>query len=132
MNTGADTEAIALCASAELQDGALAVPFDVVYDGQICRAFAIRFDAQVHAYLNRCTHIAMEMDYRANHFFDCTGRWLLCSTHGAMYAPDTGQGVGGPCRGPLQKIKVTELDGTVYWHPSPLCKPLPKTFSKPV
>ncbi|MDR2212783.1 MAG: Rieske 2Fe-2S domain-containing protein [Pseudomonadales bacterium] len=128
MNIDAGTEAIALCASADLQEGALAVSFDVVYDGQSCRAFAIRFEGRVHAYLNRCTHIAMEMDYRPNHFFDDTGRWLLCATHGAVYAPDTGQGIGGPCRGPLEKIKVTESDGRVYWHPSALCKPVAFLF----
>ena len=33
---------IALCASADLQEGGLAVPFDVQYGGQTCRAFAIR------------------------------------------------------------------------------------------
>jgi hypothetical protein len=41
-------------------DGGDAVPFDVVYGGQTCRAFAMRFEGQVHAYLNRCTHVAME------------------------------------------------------------------------
>jgi nitrite reductase/ring-hydroxylating ferredoxin subunit len=47
-----------------------AVPFDVVYQGQTCRAFAIRYKGQVHAYLNRCTHVPMEMDYQPNRFFD--------------------------------------------------------------
>ena len=35
-----DTQ-LPLCGSAELVDGGLAVPFDVVYAGQTCRAFAI-------------------------------------------------------------------------------------------
>jgi hypothetical protein len=35
---------IELCASADLAEGGLAVPFDVVCDGEPCRAFAIRFE----------------------------------------------------------------------------------------
>ena len=114
---------VALCASRDLQDGELAVPFDVVYQGQTCRAFAIRFDGQVHAYLNRCAHVAMEMDYQPNRFFDSTGRWLICATHGAMYQPETGACRGGPCRGKLVKIELAELDGVVHWHTAHNLKP---------
>ena len=74
---------VALCNSADLVDGGLAVPFDVQYAGQTCRAFAIRYQGLPHAYLNRCTHVAMEMDYQPDRFFDDTGHWLLCATHGA-------------------------------------------------
>ncbi len=115
---------IPLCASAALQDSGLAVPFDVVYAGQTCRAFAVRFEGQVQAYLNRCTHVAMEMDYQPDRFFDSEGRWLLCATHGATYAPDTGECVGGPCRGGLVKITLTEKQGVVHWHTAYNLKPL--------
>lgn len=108
--------AVALCASADLQEGGLAVPFDVQYGAQTCRAFAIRYQGVAHAYLNRCTHVAMEMDYQPNRFFDDSGKWLLCATHGAVYAPDTGSCAGGPCRGGLVKIPLSESDGVVHWH----------------
>ena len=107
---------VALCNSQDLVDGGRAVPFDLVYAGQTCRAFAIRFQGRVHAYLNRCTHVAMEMDYQPDQFFDDSGRWLLCATHGATYKPDTGACAGGPCRGGLVKIELTERDGVVHWH----------------
>lgn len=63
-----------LCGSADLVDGGLAVPFDVMYAGQTCRAFAVRHQGQVRAYLNRCTHVAMELDWQPNRFFDDSGR----------------------------------------------------------
>ena len=113
-----------LCNSADLQDCGLAVPFDVVYAGQTCRAFAVRFEGQVQAYLNRCSHIAMELDYQPDRFFDAEGRWLLCATHGATYAPDTGDCVGGPCRGGLVKITLSEDGGVVHWHTEHNLKPL--------
>jgi len=111
-----DNVVLPLCASTDLVNGGLAVPFDVRYGGQTCRAFAIRFKSQVHAYLNRCTHVAMEMDYQPDRFFDDTGHWLLCATHGASYAPETGACAGGPCRGALVKIELSETQGVVHWH----------------
>ena len=115
---------IDLCPSEALVDGGRAVAFDVRYCGQICRAFAIRYQGRVHAYLNRCTHVPMEMDYQEGRFFDDTGRWLLCASHGAAYAPDTGECAGGPCRGGLIKVALSEADGVVHWHTSYLLKPL--------
>ena len=109
-------QAIDLCNSGDLVEGSQAVPFDVVHAGQTCRAFAIRFEGQVHAFLNRCTHVAMEMDYQPDRFFDDSGQWLLCATHGATYRPDTGECVGGPCRGGLFKIAMSEHEGVVRWH----------------
>lgn len=112
----------ALCNSRDLTDGGMAVPFDVNYAGQTCRAFAIRYRGLPHAYLNRCAHVAMEMDWQPDRFFDDTGRWLLCATHGAVYEPDTGACKGGPCRGGLVKIELTEFDGVVHWRSQyPLC-----------
>ena len=78
--------------------------------------FAIRYKSSVHAYLNRCTHVAMELDWQPNQFFDDTGQWLLCSTHGAAYLPATGECAGGPCKGGLVKIILSEAGGVVCWH----------------
>jgi nitrite reductase/ring-hydroxylating ferredoxin subunit len=107
---------IALCAAPALVNGGTAVPFEVVYMGQNCRAFAVRHGGVAQAYLNRCTHVPMEMDWQPNQVFDATGRWLLCATHGALYRPDTGACAGGPCRGGLVKIQLQERDGVVHWR----------------
>ncbi len=120
----ASAQAIALCNSQHLLDGGQAVPFDVQYAGQTCRAFAIRFEGVAHAYLNRCAHVAMEMDWQPNRFFDDTGQWLLCATHGAAYQPATGACAGGPCTGGLVKIALSEQAGVVYWHAQHPLQPL--------
>lgn len=112
-----------VCASGDLVEGGRAVGFDVRYHGQACRAFAVRFGSGVHAYLNRCTHVPMEMDYQEGRFFDDTGQWLLCATHGAAYRPDTGACAGGPCRGGLVKITLSESASQVRWHTSPHLQP---------
>lgn len=117
-------QALALCNSQDLVDGGLAVSFDVRYGGQACRAFAVRFEGQVHAYLNRCSHVAMELDWQPDRFFDASGQWLLCASHGASYRPDTGECAGGPCRGGLIRIGLSEEGGVVFWHPTYLAQPL--------
>jgi len=117
-------ERVPLCAGRDLLEGGLAVPFDVAYAGQTCRAFAIRFQGLPQAYLNRCTHVAMELDWQPNRVFDDSGQWLLCASHGAAYRPDTGQCAGGPCRGGLIKIALSERDGVVFWHSAYNLKPV--------
>ena len=123
-NTGASEQWVDLCGSSQLRDAGTAVPFDVRFHGQTCRAFAVRFQGQVQAYLNRCTHVPMEMDWQPNQVFDLSGRWLLCATHGATYRPDTGACSGGPCRGGLVKIKLREVGGVVSWCPQPGLEPV--------
>jgi len=117
------TQAFSLCRSADLLDSGLAVPFEVRFAGQNHAAFAVRYQGQVHAYLNRCSHVPMEMDYQPNQFFDLTGHWLMCATHGATYAPQTGRCLMGPCRGSLEKIVLSESNGMVYWHTSTKFQP---------
>jgi len=67
------SEWIPLCKAVDLTEGGLAVPFDVVYAGQTCRAFAVRHEGQVQAYLNRCTHVAMELDFQPDRFLTPPG-----------------------------------------------------------
>ena len=105
-----------ICASGELADSGRGVRFQVEYFGETAPAFAVRKDGRVHAYLNRCAHVAMELDWQDGVFFDSDGRDLLCSTHGATYEASTGRCVGGPCDGtPLVKLRIEERDGMVYF-----------------
>ena len=117
-------EPVALCPAQDLKERGLAVPFDVVHGGQTCRGFAVRFENRVYVYLNRCAHVAMEMDFQPNRFFDDSGRFIICATHGALYSPDTGKCQGGPGRGGLIPIEVSEQDGVVHWHTSYNLKPV--------
>jgi nitrite reductase/ring-hydroxylating ferredoxin subunit len=72
----------------------------------------------VHAYLNRCAHRSLELDWNEGDFFDAFGEHLLCATHGARYAPASGACVGGPCRGAgLVKLAVSEENGDVLLEP---------------
>jgi nitrite reductase/ring-hydroxylating ferredoxin subunit len=118
-------DAQALCAADELTERGRAVGFDVMLWRQPARAFAMRFDGRVVAYLNRCAHVPTEMDWQPGEFLDADKRHLVCSIHGATYEPTTGHCVGGPCgRGRLMPIELCEHDGQVYWYPSRDIAPL--------
>lgn len=109
----ADGERV-ICASADLADAGKGVRFEVDYWGEVAPAFAIRHEGRVHAYLNRCAHVPMELDWMEGAFFDADGHYLICSTHGALYAPESGKCLGGPCvGGALVKLAVEECDGFI-------------------
>ena len=111
----AETERL-ICPAVQLLDSGKGVRFEVEYFGELVPAFVIRKDGKVHGYLNRCAHVAMELDWQEGVFFDSEGRDLLCSTHGATYSAASGHCIGGPCNGRrLVKVLVEERDGKVYF-----------------
>ncbi len=104
-----------ICKSEELKDSALGVRLEVQISGKLMPAFAVRQGGIVHAYINRCSHVAMELDWQPGRFFDAKGVDLICSTHGAVFAVRNGKCLGGPCAGgPLQKLDVADHDGAVF------------------
>jgi nitrite reductase/ring-hydroxylating ferredoxin subunit len=117
---------IAVADAAALVDGGEALRFNVLVDGQPCSAFVVRYQGRVYGYLNRCSHVAMELDWLPGAVFDSDGRYLMCATHGALYEPDSGQCAGGPClgRGGLRKLDVIEEGGVAYWRPEADVLPL--------
>ncbi len=118
-------EAQHLCAAAALPERGRAVVFDVMHFRQPARAFALRFDGKVVAYLNRCVHVWAELDWQQGEFLDADRELIICAVHGALYQPSTGRCAGGPCSGGrLTPIDVEEREGEVYWYPSRDIKPL--------
>lgn len=107
-----------VCDAAAVVDGGKGVRFPVIAYGQPTTGFVVRYDGKLFAYLNRCAHVPIELDWSQGEFFESSGLYLMCSTHGAMYEPDTGRCAGGPCRGGrLQPIAVLEHEGGVWWQP---------------
>ncbi len=115
-----------LCASSQIEERGRAWVWAVLQHGRPVRAFALRFEGTVRAYLNRCVHVPTEMDWQPGEFLDRDHRFILCSMHGATYEPRDGHCVGGPCgNGRLTPITLRERDGQVYWYPCPDIRPLP-------
>jgi nitrite reductase/ring-hydroxylating ferredoxin subunit len=71
----------------------------VLIGGERVPAFAIRYAGKVYAYLNRCAHIGVELDWNPGEFLDDSGGHIVCATHGACYHPATGECLAGRCAG---------------------------------
>lgn len=103
-----------ICAASALPDSGGGVRFTVLHHGVKAPAFVIRYSGQVHGYLNRCTHRSVELDWDSGKFFNITGDYLICATHGALYHPVSGACAGGPCNGGLVKLDVIEKNDNIY------------------
>lgn len=107
-----------VCDADMLLDGGRGVRFPVQVYGQAATGFVVRFDGKPFAYLNRCAHVPIELDWKEGEFFESSGLYLMCATHGAVYEPESGRCAGGPCRGGrLLPIAVVERDGKIFWQP---------------
>ncbi len=117
-----------LCASASIEEGGIGHRFDVEVGGQPATGFVVRHEGQLRAFLNRCAHVPMELDWQPGRFFDDDGLVIVCSTHGAIYDAVDGRCAGGPCqgRGGLRPITVCERDDEVFWQPDDYVR-LPRT-----
>src|SRR5450755_4508331 len=108
-----------LCASGDLTEKGRALVFDVLEYNQPVRAFALRFEGRVVAYLNRCVHVPTELDWQPGEFLDADREFIVCAIHGATYAPQSGRCAGGPCgQGRLLPIEAFERDDAVWWRPT--------------
>jgi nitrite reductase/ring-hydroxylating ferredoxin subunit len=104
-----------ICDGASVQEGGKGVRFTIERYGKPQSAFAIRYDGRVYAYINRCAHVPVELDWVEGEFFDLSGLYLVCSTHGATYLPESGRCIAGPCSGrSLVRLPIEEVDGQVF------------------
>jgi nitrite reductase/ring-hydroxylating ferredoxin subunit len=63
------------------------------------RGFVVLQGDSVFAYANVCPHARHPLDLQPDEFLVETGDMLRCSSHGALFRPQTGECVFGPCVG---------------------------------
>ena len=68
-----------------------------------------------HAYINACPHQFIPLETFPDWVFTDDKQHLVCSGHGALFVPDSGFCVEGPCEGDsLQSLNIVERDGAIY------------------
>lgn len=103
-----------ICLGADLPERGLGVRYQLRRGDQLYLAFVIRYHQKVYSYLNSCAHLSIELDWTPGHLFDLDARYLICSTHGALFEPESGLCVAGPCIGKsLTPVAVGEIDNVV-------------------
>jgi nitrite reductase/ring-hydroxylating ferredoxin subunit len=104
-----------ICSGEQVLEAGKGVRFTVTRYGREVSAFAVRFRGRVYGYLNECGHVPAELDWLPGEFFDDSKLYLICSMHGALYAPDTGRCLGGRCQGRgLKPLAMREIDGQIF------------------
>ncbi|HXA46179.1 MAG TPA: Rieske 2Fe-2S domain-containing protein [Burkholderiaceae bacterium] len=115
---------IPICASADVVEGGKGIRFPVTAGSYDTTGFVVRYHGVAYAYLNRCAHVPIELDWAEGEFFESSGLYIMCSTHGAIYDPQNGHCRGGPCRGgSLRQIAVREQDQQIFWQPDDFVRP---------
>ena len=92
----------------QFKQSADSVTFDIPLMGEK-KGFLVLFEGEFKAYVNECRHMEVRLDWQPNDFFDEDKKFIICSTHGALYSPKTGVCISGPCKGQnLIKLKTLE------------------------
>ena len=106
----ADDSASWRCSAEALGPGQTAT-FRLSVGGRSVAGFIVNHGGRYHAYVNSCPHAGTPLDCWPNEFWTEDRQHLICATHGAIFAPDTGVCVEGPCPGArLERLRV-ERDG---------------------
>lgn len=91
----------------EIQDGGFA-EVEADLDGDAESLILYRDGDRVRAWLNVCPHAGRRLDWAPGRFLKSKEGHLVCASHGASFALDSGECVAGPCRGAyLRAVEVT-------------------------
>lgn len=100
---------IVLCEAAAVTEGA-----PQRHDRRGASFIVLRAEGALRVYANRCPHRGTELDWLPGRFLDPSGKHLHCATHGALFRPETGECIAGPCRGQaLEAVHFTVHEGRV-------------------
>lgn len=99
-----------LCRQSDVADpGARA--FEVQLDDALLEGILVHWHGNWYAFRNACPHTRVNLNWSPGQFFDLQQRYLQCSLHGALFEPDNGICVYGPCQGEALTSLPVSLDG---------------------
>jgi len=86
----------------------------------------LRTPAGVRAWRNVCRHLSVPLDHGdPGRFLTADRTHLVCAQHGALYRPEDGLCVAGPCRGAsLRPLLIEMRRGVVFLDTASLPNPL--------
>ena len=82
-------------------------------------ALLVNYQGEFFAFTNRCPHVGITLDWVDNQFFSVDRRYLMCANHGAVFEPQTGECIWGPCVGlSLQSIALEIKNNKIFLRPA--------------
>ncbi len=102
-----------LCRSDDLSDGRYR-EFMVEADGETVFLVATRHEGDPRAWYNVCPHQGRALNFAPDRFLTDDDGHLVCCAHGAVFEPDHGRCISGPCQNAeLKAVAVEESGGEV-------------------
>jgi nitrite reductase/ring-hydroxylating ferredoxin subunit len=93
-----DLSCIPLCKRTDIPDPGTR-EFSIELFSPPLTLFIVRQGDAVYAYVNRCPHTGVELNWQPNVFLDIDHQHLQCATHGALFRIEDGYCIYGPCLG---------------------------------
>jgi len=87
-----------LCALAEIADPG-AKGFVFRQNQALFAGFIVRRGEELIGYIDRCPHAGTPLAMLPDRYLTREGDLILCSTHGALFRPEDGLCLAGPCVG---------------------------------
>ena len=103
-----------LCALNELADPG-SRGFELDYGTQQkLRLFVVRKGGVLAAYRNSCPHTGAPLEWLPDQFLDLDNSFIQCAMHGALFRPEDGYCLRGPCVGEsLENLELAVVEGRV-------------------
>ena len=88
--------------------------FELEHRRAVFEVIVVHLDGDFHAYLNRCPHTGVALNWQPQQFLSVDGEYLQCATHGALFRRNDGLCIWGSCVGQsLTAVPVLVRDGKV-------------------
>jgi nitrite reductase/ring-hydroxylating ferredoxin subunit len=91
-----ESQLLAVMPQLDLHEGT-SVMFRFEKHGEALEGFVIRHHGNIYAYLNLCPHASEPIIDGTQSAFNSDKRYIVCREHFAMFNPETGACVSGPC-----------------------------------
>lgn len=83
------------------------------------RGFVTQQAGELRAYANICPHLSHPLDMFPDEFFAEEGKLLRCMSHGALFDPESGLCLVGPCAGQSLLALDCRVQGDQIWVRAP-------------
>lgn len=105
--------AIPLCRVDDVPDGGARVVAPSEAERSIV---VVRRGEQVWAYVNRCPHFSVPLDFEPGDISCYRAQVLMCAHHSALFRFEDGHCIEGPCAGARLEAVAVEVDsdGSIY------------------
>jgi nitrite reductase/ring-hydroxylating ferredoxin subunit len=90
--------------------------FETIQDGKVIECFLVKnSQGQWVAYKNSCPHQYLPLNWNSHQFLDKNSEFIVCAMHLALFDPNSGICLSGPCVGKFLTSLPIKIVDNVLW-----------------